>query len=223
MNGGSVTTSAVGSRVAAAQRDLVATVDRERAAEPVCERLARHLAVLRRGDVDAADLVVTQRVSKRADEYERDSRAKAALERAAALDFERHRGQSVEYVVVDDDRSGPDRVRLAFEDGDEYDPDFYADRLVRACIRFRPVAIRRRCETDFAVYPLDEHVLSTMVTDVCERPTVGHSSGGSLRRGSGTTSSTRRSSIRRRCSPTVAAVQLRWSATSAWVASRGSW
>lgn len=119
--------------VAAAQRDLVATFDRERAPEPVCERLARHLAVLRRGDVPASELVVTQRVSKRADEYERASRAKAALERAAALDFPRHPGQSVEYVVVDDDRDGPERVRLAFEDGDDYDPEFYADRLIRAC------------------------------------------------------------------------------------------
>jgi len=118
---------------AAVQRDLVAVFDRERTPEPVCARLARHLARLRRGAVPADELVVTQRVSKRASEYRQATRAKAALERAAALGVERHPGQSVEYVVVDDEASGRDRVRLGFEDGEEYDPEFYADRLVRAC------------------------------------------------------------------------------------------
>ncbi|MFB6142141.1 MAG: type B DNA-directed DNA polymerase [Halorientalis sp.] len=119
--------------VATAQRDLVAAFDDERAPEPVCDRLARHLATLRRGAVPASDLVVEQRVSQRADEYQSASRARAALERAASLGVERHPGQTVRYVVVDDDRSGPGRVRLAFEDADDYDADFYADRLVRAC------------------------------------------------------------------------------------------
>ncbi|MEF8852439.1 MAG: type B DNA-directed DNA polymerase [Haloarculaceae archaeon] len=123
-----------------AQRDLVDVFDRERdrsadsrAAEAVCDRLQTHLARLRRGTVPAADLAVRQRVSKRPGEYTRATRARAALERARSLGLERHPGQSVEYVVVDDDRSGPERVRLAFEDGTAYDPDFYADRLVRAC------------------------------------------------------------------------------------------
>jgi DNA polymerase I len=119
--------------VARAQRDLVETFDRERAPEPVCEALGRHLAALRRGAVPAADLAITQRVSRRAGEYRRATRARAALERAADLGFERSPGQSVAYVVVDDDRAGPGRVRLAFEDGDGYDADFYADRLVAAC------------------------------------------------------------------------------------------
>ena len=135
--------------VADAQRDLVGVFDRERraatrqdsergggnppAAEAVCDRLQAHLARLRRGTVPAADLAVRQRVSKRPDEYARATRAKAALERARSLGLERHPGQSVAYVVVDDDRRGPERVRLAFEDGHEYDTEFYADRLVRAC------------------------------------------------------------------------------------------
>ncbi|WP_436931701.1 type B DNA-directed DNA polymerase [Halosimplex halobium] len=118
---------------AAVQRDLVAAFDRERDPEAVCARLARHLARLRRGAVSADRLTVTQRVSKRADEYRGATRAKAALERAASLGVERHPGQCVEYVVVDDEAAGRERVRLAFEDGDAYDPAFYADRLVRAC------------------------------------------------------------------------------------------
>ena len=126
--------------VADAQRDLVATFDRERdggdetrddeasggdarAAEAVCDRLQAHLARLRRGAVPADDLRIRQRVSKRPGEYTQATRGKAALERARSLGLDRHPGQSVEYVVVDDDRSGPERVRLAFEDGSAYDAD----------------------------------------------------------------------------------------------------
>jgi len=119
--------------VGRAQRDLVAVFDRARAPEPVCERLRRHLATLRRGNVPVEELVVERRVSKRAEAYERASRTRAALRRAAALDFERHPGQRIRYVVADDDREGPDRVRLPFEDAPTYDADAYADRLVRAC------------------------------------------------------------------------------------------
>ena len=121
--------------VADAQRDLVAAFDRERDPVAVCDRLARHLARLRRGDVDPADLVVTQRVSKELGEYQRASRAKAALERAADLGVDRHPGQDVRFVVVDDGQSGPGRVRLAFETDEhaDCDVDFYADRLVAAC------------------------------------------------------------------------------------------
>jgi len=119
--------------VADAQRDLVATFDRERDPEAVCERLRAHRRRLRRGAVPAADLAICQRVSKQASEYTQATRSKAALERATALGLERHPGQSVEYVVVDDDLSGPERVRLAFEEGRAYDTAFYADRLVRAC------------------------------------------------------------------------------------------
>ena len=142
--------------VADAQRDLLETFDRERAPEPVCDRLERHLRRLRSGAVDPLDLAITQRVSKAVGDYEQATRAKAALQRAADVGVPRSPGQDVEYVVADDDRSGPERVRLAFElegsadagEGDaglattenattddpaSYDPDFYADRLLRAC------------------------------------------------------------------------------------------
>ncbi|AGN02012.1 DNA polymerase I [Salinarchaeum sp. Harcht-Bsk1] len=143
--------------VADAQRDLLETFDRERAPEPVCDRLERHLRRLRSGTVDSADLAITQRVSKAAGDYEQATRAKAALQRAAAVGVPRSPGQDVEYVVVDDALSGPERVRLAFEldehagagsattgapattggaatdDPASYDAEFYADRLLRAC------------------------------------------------------------------------------------------
>jgi len=115
-----------------AQRDLIAVFDRERTPRPVCDRLARHLGVLRSGTVPTADLAITRSVSKRPGEYDRTSRATAALERAAALGVDRSPGQSVRYVVANDDRTDPDRVRLAVEQPDAYDSAFYADRLVRA-------------------------------------------------------------------------------------------
>ena len=117
--------------VAGAQRDLVATVDERREPAAVCERLERHLRRLRTGDVPVGELVVRERASKRASEYERDTRVAAALERAGLRGLERHPGQSVSYVVVDDGRTGPDRVALPGE-ADRYDTGFYADLLVRA-------------------------------------------------------------------------------------------
>jgi len=119
--------------VSDAQTDLIEVFDRERSAEAVCERLRGHLATLRRGDVDSDRLAIRQRVSKQASEYTQATRGKAALERSASLGLERHPGQSVDYVVVDDDLDGRERVRLAFEDGEGYDAEFYSDRLVRAC------------------------------------------------------------------------------------------
>lgn len=100
----------------------------------VVDALERDLAALRGGRVDPADLVITRRVSKRAGEYSRETRAVGALRRYDAHGVDRHPGQSVEYVVVDDDADHTrQRVRLPFEDHPGgYDADHYADRLVRA-------------------------------------------------------------------------------------------
>ena len=100
--------------------------------EAVVDALKRDLATLRRRSVDPADLAVTRRVSKPAGEYSRETRAVAALRRYDAHGVERHPGQSVEYVVVDDDADGRQRVRLTFEECSDYDVEHYADRLVRA-------------------------------------------------------------------------------------------
>jgi DNA polymerase I len=118
--------------VADAQRDLIRVLDRTRSPEAVCDRLGRHLERLRAGEVDPADLVVVQRVSKPAGEYDRATRNAAALERANEAGLPVHPGQRVRYVVVDDDADSADRVRLAHESPGRYDADCYADRLVRA-------------------------------------------------------------------------------------------
>ncbi|MFB6124922.1 MAG: type B DNA-directed DNA polymerase [Halanaeroarchaeum sp.] len=118
--------------VADLQTDLVAALDAHRAAEPVLDRLALALARLDRGDVDPARLLVTNRVSRRLEEYAQATRNVAALERAQARGLENFPGQDVAYVVVDDATSSRERVRLAGEDPDTYDPTFYRDRAIRA-------------------------------------------------------------------------------------------
>jgi DNA polymerase I len=130
--------------VAAVQADLLRALDAHLAGRPpadwpgdalgaVCERLRVHLSRLRRGAVPPDDLVVTRRTSKPRDAYRQATRSVAALDRAAADGLPVHPGQSVEYVVVDDDRAGRERVRLAGEavQGD-YDVDFYEARAIRA-------------------------------------------------------------------------------------------
>ena len=116
------------------QQGLIEGLDEHRTPEAVCDRLQRSLAELRAGRVPAASLVIDTKASKPLSEYTQATRGVAALERAAGHGLDKHPGQHVRYVVVDDDKAGRARVKLAdeaFEPG-EYDADFYADLLVRA-------------------------------------------------------------------------------------------
>ena len=118
--------------VAGLQYDLVEALDEHRAAGPVLDRLAVALARLDRGDVDPERLLITNRVSRRLEEYSQATRNVAALERSLARGLEKFPGQDVEYVVVDDTRASRDRVQLAHEELDTYDPAFYRDLAIRA-------------------------------------------------------------------------------------------
>ncbi|WP_226022174.1 type B DNA-directed DNA polymerase [Halomicrobium salinisoli] len=118
--------------VADVQEELVATLDEHRDPEAVADRLARAVARLQAGDVDPSELVIRTRASRSLDEYDQRTRTVAALERYRDRGVERHPGQDVRYVVVDDDRRDRDRVRLPWEDPDRYDADFYETLLVRA-------------------------------------------------------------------------------------------
>ncbi|WP_458189102.1 type B DNA-directed DNA polymerase [Haladaptatus sp. NG-WS-4] len=115
-----------------AQKALVATLDERREPEPVCEELRSWVDRLRRNEVDPADLVITKRVSKARDDYTQSTRSMAALDRAAALGLSRAPGQSISYVVVDDEKRSRDRVALAVEEPTEYDGRFYRELLLRA-------------------------------------------------------------------------------------------
>jgi DNA polymerase I len=117
--------------VAEAQRDLVAALDEHRDPAAVCDRLTAHLARLRRDDVDPSALVCRARVSQPLEAYEQETRTVAALRRASDAGMARSPGQTVRYVVVDDEATGRSRVRLPFEATD-YDTDFYVDLLLQA-------------------------------------------------------------------------------------------
>ncbi|QLG50557.1 type B DNA-directed DNA polymerase [Natrinema halophilum] len=119
--------------VADSQRAFIEALDRERDPEAVCDVLGRRLSELREGTVDPADLTVTKRVSRRLADYSQQTHSAAALRRYERRGIDRHPGQSVEYVVADDDARGPERVRLALEEPRTYDADYYATLLVRAC------------------------------------------------------------------------------------------
>jgi DNA polymerase I len=101
-------------------------------AEPVCDRLARAVAALERGDVAPEDLVIRTRATRALADYDQRTRTVAALERYRAAGIERRPGQDVRYVVVDDDRRDRDRVCLPWETGPGYDAAFYETLLVRA-------------------------------------------------------------------------------------------
>ncbi|MFB6196733.1 MAG: type B DNA-directed DNA polymerase [Halobacteriaceae archaeon] len=114
------------------QREMIERLDETRSPGPVLDRLSRALSRLHDGDVPVEELVRRNRVSKHPAEYDRYTRSVAALERARAKDILIHPGQDVKFVVVDDEKSSQDRVALAHESIDAYDPSHYESRLIRA-------------------------------------------------------------------------------------------
>ncbi|RQG98017.1 DNA polymerase domain-containing protein [Natrarchaeobius chitinivorans] len=119
--------------VAECQRQFVELLDRERKPEAVCDVLGRRLSELRSGSVDPSDLEITKRVSKPIEAYRQRTHTVAALERYRSNGIDRSPGQSVRYVVSDDDAAGAERVRLSLEEPTTYDDDWYATALIRAC------------------------------------------------------------------------------------------
>ena len=116
------------------QKELIAALDNQQDPVAVCDMLAMELAKIERGIVDPVDLSIQNRVSKHVEEYSQNTRNVAALERAADLGMDKHPGENVSYVVVDDEKSACERVRLDGEDlqQGEYDAGFYRGLTVRA-------------------------------------------------------------------------------------------
>ena len=56
----------------------------------------------------------------------------AELERARGQDLTVHPSQDILYVVVDDEKSSRERIALAHEEVEIYDPSYYETQLVRA-------------------------------------------------------------------------------------------
>ncbi len=114
------------------QRELVEALDEHRNPERVCEILSTRLAELRSGTVPTDELSIELRVSKLAENYDRNTRVAAAATRAKQQGCPKQPGEYVSFTVVDDTATTVDRVRLAFEQPGTYDAEFYATQLYRA-------------------------------------------------------------------------------------------
>ncbi len=118
--------------VEAVQNAALHVFDDTRSPEAVCDLLRRRLHTLRDGEIAHSELLVKNRVSKTVAEYSMETLTVAALRRAKLEGVGLSPGQSVQYVVVDADGRGVDRVRLAFEDAVHYDTAWYEASAVRA-------------------------------------------------------------------------------------------
>ncbi|WP_435333587.1 type B DNA-directed DNA polymerase [Haloarchaeobius sp. TZWWS8] len=114
------------------QRDLLGVLDEHREPAPVVDRLRRHLGDLHAGRVDPAELVITKRAGKRLADYGQETHTVAALQRYDRHGVDRNPGQAVHYVVIADEARNAERVRLDFEELDDYDADYYAELALRA-------------------------------------------------------------------------------------------
>ncbi|MDS0261708.1 type B DNA-directed DNA polymerase [Haloarcula sp. S1CR25-12] len=118
--------------IEAVQRECIEVLDETRSADVVIHRLKAAIARLHSGEVVADQLVERNRVSKPLEGYTQNTQNVAALKRARDQELGVHPGQDIEYVVVDDQKSSRDRVALAHEEIEEYDPEYYETQLVRA-------------------------------------------------------------------------------------------
>ncbi|AAV44711.1 DNA polymerase B2 exonuclease domain (plasmid) [Haloarcula marismortui ATCC 43049] len=114
------------------QRECLDRLDATQSPEAVLSCLDRAVSKLHAGEVAVERLVERNRVSKPLDGYTQNTQNVAALKRARDQDLAVHPGQDIEYVVVDDEKSSRERVVLAHEEVETYDPSYYETQLVRA-------------------------------------------------------------------------------------------
>ena len=114
------------------QRECLDRFDATRSSEAVLGCLRGAIDQLHAGRVPIKQLVERNRVSKPLEGYTQNTQNVAALKRARDQDLAIHPGQDIEYVVVDDGKTSQERVALAHEEVETYDPDYYETELVRA-------------------------------------------------------------------------------------------
>ncbi|MFB6115016.1 MAG: type B DNA-directed DNA polymerase [Candidatus Nanohalobium sp.] len=116
------------------QIEMIKALDKDMNPEDVIEVLEERIEKLKEYEADAEDLVIEKKASKHLEEYQVENRTVAALKRSHRHGIDVRPGQSVRYVVRNDDGLPYDRVRLGFEAEErDYDADFYRTQLIRAC------------------------------------------------------------------------------------------
>jgi len=118
--------------VAEVQRECLRKFDDTHSPKAVIGVLRRALQKLNARDVDQADLIERNQVTKSLEAHTQYTQNVAALERARDLDLAIHPGQDIEYIVVDDEKESRDRVALPHESIENYDPSYYETQLIRA-------------------------------------------------------------------------------------------
>jgi DNA polymerase I len=114
------------------QRDCLERFDTTRSPDAVLDCLQNTIKRLHARTVPVEQLVERNRVSKPLEGYTQNTQNVAALKRARDQDLAIHPGQDIEYVVVDDEKSSRERIALAHEEFESYDPSYYETQLVRA-------------------------------------------------------------------------------------------
>ncbi len=114
------------------QRRFLRRFDETRSTDAVIGVLQNAIQKLYAGDVDPTELIERNRVSQQLEGYTQYTQNVAALERARQQELSIHPGQDIKYVVVDDEKSSRERVKLAHETIDSYDASYYETELLRA-------------------------------------------------------------------------------------------
>jgi len=114
------------------QRECLDRLDATRSPAAVLGYLQDAIERLHAEAVPVEQLVERNCVSKPLDGYSQNTQNVAALKRARDQGLAVHPGQDIEYVVVDDEKTSRERVALAHEEIESYDPPYYETQLVRA-------------------------------------------------------------------------------------------
>lgn len=115
------------------QMELIQVLDKTMQAASVIRKLEKQIDKLESIEVAPEDLVKKKKTSKPLEEYKVNNLSVSALKRAKHHGIEMKPGESVNFIVKDDEADAMDRTRLEFEtEQGNYDPDFYRKELIRA-------------------------------------------------------------------------------------------
>ncbi len=114
------------------QKEMLKRFDKEKAPEPVLQLLKKQLKELERGDVDPEKLLIKKTVTKEPDQYKQRNLNWSALKRTEKQSFNVEPGEEIRYVVTNNQKEGRKRIKIHYEEINEYDKDFYKKRLIKA-------------------------------------------------------------------------------------------
>lgn len=115
------------------QMNMIKVLDKSMSADSVIRVLEKGIDRLERLEVPADKLLKKRKVTKTLEQYQAENKTVSVLKRARENGLEVKPGQSVEFLVRDDDAEPLERTRLGFEAREsDYDVDFYRKELIRA-------------------------------------------------------------------------------------------